>query len=186
MTDLKWARCCAALLCALLASPAASASQLPTPPFRVNYLEGGPSTTNYVRSKRPVDIALQILDQDNNPVRNAEVTFIFPSVGASLTPTGGGTIVTARTDDDGRVRIAGLIPFGTGAVNIIIRIRAGAMVQTVNLTHNNIMGPFMTPAKWSAVLAGGAVAGAVTSILVVTRKDNSARITLGPASVGPR
>jgi hypothetical protein len=152
----------------------------------VNYLEGGDGTQNSVRGKRPVDIALQILDQDGSPVRGADVTFIFPSVGATLQPIGGGTIATARTDDDGRVRIAGLIPFGNGPVAITIRIRAGSYTQNVTLTHTNVPGPFMTPAKWNALLVGGAVAGATLGVAFATRKDNSARITLGPGSVGPR
>jgi hypothetical protein len=169
-----------------MASAISPASQLPQAPFRLSYLAGGPNTTNPVRGKRRVDIAFEVLDPSGEPVRGADVTMVLPSVGATLVPPGGGTVVTAKTDDNGRVRVAGFIPIGTGVVNITIRVHAAGTVQTFTLQHTNVLGPFMTPARWKALLASSVtVAGGIT-IIVVTRKDDSARISLGPATVTPR
>jgi hypothetical protein len=154
------------------------------PPFRYQYLAGGPGTTNDVRGKRPIDIALQILDANGDPVRNAEVTFVFPNIGATLTPLGGGTVVTAKTDDNGRVRIAGLIPIGSGAVAIAIRVRVNGITDSTTIQHTNVVRPVMTPAKWAAVIAGAAAAAGL-GVYLGTREESPTTITLGSGSVRP-
>ena len=155
----------------------------PRQPYQFTWIEGGPGTVNQARAKRPVDLALQVTDLDGNPVRGADVTFFFPTTGATLQPPGGGTTVTARTDDNGRVRIAGLIPFGAGAVQIRVTATLNGVTGNTTIQHTNVQPPIMTPAKW-AVAGAGAAAVASTLIYVFVARDTSpTRISLGSGSV---
>jgi hypothetical protein len=155
-------------------------------PYQFTWVEGGPGTVNQSRSKRPVDMVLQVSDLEGNPVRGADVTFFFPTTGATLTPPGGGTTVTARTDDNGRVRVVGLIPFGSGGVTIRVSATLNGVTGSTTIQHSNVMPPVMTPAKWAI---GGAGAAAVVTTLVyvfVVRESPPTRVTLGPGSVAPQ
>jgi hypothetical protein len=158
----------------------------PRQPFQFTWLEGGPGTVNQSRAKRPVDLALRVTeDATGNPARGADVTFFFPTVGATLQTPGGGTTVTTKTDDDGRVRVAGLIPFGSGPVSIRVTAALGGLTATTIIQHSNVMPPVMTPAKWA--IAGAGATALVTSLLYVYvwREPAPSRITLGPGSVAP-
>ena len=156
-------------------------------PFQLAFESGGDGTVNQLRGGRPVDVVFQVLDAKGTPVAGADVTISTPLVGATLQFPGGQRTTTVRTDNDGRVRLVGLIPIGSGPVNIRIQVsHAGAQMIDRTIKHSNVRPPLMTPAKWTAVAAGvAAVAGGLS--IYYTQRDTGGptRITQGPGSVTP-
>jgi hypothetical protein len=123
------------------------------------------------------------------PVQNAEAEVLFLGGGGGILQTGAGDqVVTARTDNDGRVRIAGLIPLGRGTVQVRVTVRPPGLPPIVGTMQYVILpAPFWSPAKFSAALAAGAaVAGSVGIYFAVREGPRPTSISAGGSTVGPR
>jgi hypothetical protein len=151
-------------------------------------VEEGANLTNELRSRRPVDLVVRVTNESGQPVPNALVTLLLPSTGAGLRAPNGASTVTAQTDDDGRVRFFGLIPWGSGTVTIRVVASFQGVVGRTQITHTNVMGSFMTPTKWGIL---GAVAAGATALglgLYYSQREDDpvTRISLGSGAVRAR
>jgi hypothetical protein len=169
----------------------------------------GKGETNDLERKLMAPLVVEVIDQQDRPVENAEVVFRFPIQGASATFPGGKTTQTVRTNGTGQA----------AAMNWMANDQVGRFEIHVNASYANQVGettiPMFNATKvvhnegavasstrekhgwfsptWVkiAVIAGGAAL--VTGIVLATRGGGSAAaastpptitITPGPPTVG--
>jgi len=182
-----------ALLCA--AQP-----QTTAPLLKIVALEGNGAINNIQlnRAKEPV---VQVLDDDNTPVKNATVTFLLPDFGPGGAFADDSRMLTTMTDERGRAVGRGLHPNKVPG-RFLIRVTASFAGQTANLeiTQTNAQPAaavrsgsskkFLWIALVGAAAAGGALAalgssssGAAPSAAPGT--SNGAVITPGTPSFEP-
>jgi hypothetical protein len=107
----------------------------------------GSGVTNYVNlqstgAQRPTDPAVQVTDENNQPLACAEVSFQAPAVGAPPGPggafAGGERTVTMRTGADGRATGADFRPNGqTGEFSIAVSAGLAGLDATSKIAQTN-------------------------------------------------
>ena len=183
----------AALCCAQQPTPA------PSRIIKVNVIAGQGAVNNVVVgvAAQPV---VEVLDAQNAPVADAEVTFTAPSDGPSGSFSGNRTL-TVKTDAKGRALATGFTPNSQiGKFQILVKaVSAGATGET-SLTQSN-GGPGIGEGQtiqasrkklWTvlAIVAGGAVGGGIaasrggSSTAAAAATKRPVTIGAGPITVG--
>jgi hypothetical protein len=176
------------VLAALMSAPSSSAVQLDRKPTQLNVqVEAGNNLTNELRSRKPVELVIRVTDEADRPVPGAIVTAFLSTTGAGLQAPGGTSTVTAQTDDNGRVRFAGLLPFGSGQFSIRVVATYGGLTGRAMIGQTNVAAHFMPPTKW-AILGGVAATAAGLGLgLYFGQRDttNPTTVTVGTGTVRP-
>jgi hypothetical protein len=135
-------------------------------------------------------LVVQILDRNSRPIEGAQVTFRFPSKGPSATFADGQNSMTVRSNADGQAAAAGWKSNGQEG-SFEVRVSASweddfgeATVRMTNaakvVTDTRTRRRGWWSSRWIKI---GAVAGAVTAIILLTRgSGGESTITISPGS----
>jgi hypothetical protein len=116
--------------------------------------------------------AVRVVDENNAPVQDAEVTFTFPMIGAGVALPGGRTTFTAQTNNDGVARSAAYKPnLEEGRFNIRVTAQYRGKTGALTLTQSNTSagGSSVSQSKskskmiWVLIAGGAAGAAALLS-----------------------
>lgn len=147
----------------------------------------GDDGINNINSNVVVEPIIEIQDAEGRPIPKAAVTLRAPATGPSVTFFGASRVSTLTTDDQGRVRAAGMLPNSEeGTFYIEVEASYNNMTAEAAITQTNAVAPGEPKPKkkgigWRllTVIAAGAAAGAVA---VSRRRNESSSVT--PTSVG--
>jgi hypothetical protein len=160
----------------------------------------GEGAHNSIRNKSATPPAIAVRDENDQPVKGAEVTFQLPPMGASGAFFGWLRTNTGRTDAEGLVEAAPFTPNDEeGRLNIMVTAKSGAKSGTLVVHQANTrdgsaatVGPKNSHKTLWIVLAVAAAA-AIGGGVAATRgegNDNTTpttipvSITPGPVTVG--
>ncbi len=173
------------LLSVLLAAPPA-AQGLETPiQIRVLAGDGGINNINRNIAAEPV---IEVVDAAGQPVPKATVTLRAPAEGPSVSFFGASRVTTATTDDQGRVRITGMVPnTEMGTFQIEVEAEYGGSTASSAITQSNAVAPGEPKPKkrgvgWRMLTALGAAA--TVGILAAALRGDSEEITPTTIRVG--
>ena len=200
------------ILSALMALPgpmcaqqAGAAPAAPTQPgdLKIVVLEGE-GAKNFTKSRSGINAVVEVRDQADKPVPNAEVVFQLPAAGPGGVYNGWMRTQTTKTDEKGQAGSNGFTPNDQeGRFNIKVTASAGTKSAGAVIAQANIRGAAgdstMSNGKsnwWKWALGVGA-AGAVIGVVAATRDNNSKTtttttpvpVTISPGAVsvgGPR
>ncbi|MDR1529857.1 MAG: DUF11 domain-containing protein [Burkholderiales bacterium] len=100
---------------------------------------GGTPQNAIINTPFVAPLTALVFDDDNQPLQDAEVTFMLPTNGASAFFEGGITSVTVKTDDGG---LAISMPFTAndivGAYEAIARVEGSENIVSFSLTNNPV------------------------------------------------
>jgi hypothetical protein len=127
----------------------------------------GQGAINNIQQHRAKEPVVQVVDENNAPIKGASVTFQLPDTGASGAFGESGHMLTIMTDEKGQATGRGLHPNQT-AGSFQIRVTASFQGQTANATIAQINAE---PAKAGGgskkflliALIGGAAAGGLAA-----------------------
>ncbi len=170
------------IACAFLVVTVAAAQQQSSLSIRVVQ---GDNAINSIRMRRGHDPVVQILDASGEPLRNATVSFLLPSSGASGTFGESGLSLTVQTDERGMAVGRGLVP---NRLEGQFRIRATASWRgesaSATLTQTNAEAASTSSrSKWIAILA--AAGGAAVGGIVLASRGGSDSTPGGSTGVQP-
>ncbi len=174
----------AVLLSILLLTPQFGLAQEESA-IRIKVLAGEAGINN-INQNVVVEPMIEIQDANGKPIPKATVTLRSPATGPSVTFFGASRVSTLTTDDQGRVRAAGMLPNSEeGTFNIEVEAAYNNMTAATTITQTNAVAPGDPKPKkkgvgWRllAVIGAGAAAG----IVAAARRDETA--TVSPTSVG--
>jgi hypothetical protein len=189
-------------ICAQQAGAAAAAPAQPGD-LKIVVLEGE-GAKNFTKSRSGVNAVVEVRDQADKAVPNAEVVFQLPAAGPGGVFNGWMRTQTTRTDEKGQAGTNGFTPNDQeGRFNIKVTATAGTKSAGAVIAQANVKGaggdPTMSNGKsnwWKWALGVGAT-GAVIGIVAGTR-DNGTKtaaaatpipVTISPGAVsvgGPR
>ncbi|MBZ5607390.1 MAG: Ig-like domain-containing protein [Acidobacteriia bacterium] len=191
------------------AQPPAAATQpaAPPPPIAAATIESlkviplaGKGEVNDLQRKLMAPLVVQVVDNNDRPVENAEVIFRFPIKGPSAMFPGGKTSQTTRTNGQGQA----------AAMNWIANSEVGSFEVHVNASYGNQIGEatfsmsnanqvvrhtgdnairgkqdhWYSPTWVKIALAAGA-AGVVAGIVLATRGGGSSSSPGVPITISP-
>lgn len=143
----------------------------------------GKQEMNDLKNRVMAPLVVQVLDQNDQPVEGADVTFRFPLTGPSATFPDEKNAATFRTNADGQAAAVGWMANGhLGTFNIQVTAVRGAeegsaVVPMTNVTRITEGGGTKRKSWWSnkwariAIIAGAAAI--VTGIILATRGSGS-------------
>ncbi len=129
--------------------------------IRVLAGEGGINNINKNVAAEPV---LEVVDSSGKPVAKATVTLRAPATGPSVTFFGASRVATMTTDEQGRVRVSGMLPNTMeGTFQIEVEAEYDNSTATSMITQSNAVAPGeMKPKRhgigWRAIAAISAAA----------------------------
>ena len=176
-------------LSALLFVPSAQALQASIQ-IRVLAGEGG---INNINTNVAIEPVIEVVDAEGKPIEKATVTLRAPAEGPSVTFFGASRVATVTTDDQGRVRVTGVLPnTHVGTFQIEVEAEYNNMSATAIITQSNAVAPGQPKPKrrgigWRmiAAISAAATVGIVASAL---RSDDAeaspTSIRIGSVSVG--
>lgn len=176
-------------LSALLFVPSAQALQASIQ-IRVLAGEGG---INNINTNVAIEPVIEVVDAEGKPIEKATVTLRAPADGPSVTFFGASRVATVTTDDQGRVRVTGVLPnTHVGTFQIEVEAEYNNMSATAIITQSNAVAPGQPKPKrrgigWRMIAAIGAAAtvGIVASALRREAEEASpTSIRIGSVSVG--
>lgn len=178
-------RSLAVLLSILLAAPQFGLAQEDSG-IQIKVL-AGESGINNINSNVVVEPVIEVQDANGKPIPKATVTLRSPATGPSVTFFGASRVSTLTTDDQGRVRAAGMLPNSEeGTFHIEVEAAYNNMTAQAAITQTNAVAPGDPKPKkrgigWRllVVIGAGAAAGVVAAS---RRKESSSAVT--PTSVG--
>jgi hypothetical protein len=153
--------------------------------LRVLVLEGEHGLNETERGL-PALTVVEVRDENDRPIENADVTFRLPPSGPGGTFPGQKFSRTARTNAQGQAAATGFTPnhelgdfaitvtatYGTLMGRATIHQTNEARVNTVTGTRVN--GGFLSKwGKWKWIVAAGLTAGAVVGVILATRGGSS-------------
>jgi hypothetical protein len=157
----------------------------------------GENAVNNIRSKIAVPPAVEVRDQNDQPVVGAEVVFRLPASGAGGVFSGWLDYQVVKTDEKGRAAASGLTPNDQeGRFNIKVTATQGKRSGTVVIAQTNtsarVEGTSKSHTKLYVILgavAVGAVVGGVAAAhgsgsSAATAATNPISISAGPIGVG--
>ena len=150
----------AALSVLLVAAPSARAVDAALQ-IRVLAGDGG---INNINSNVAVEPVIEVIDSAGKPVPKATVTLRAPASGPSVTFFGASRVATVTTDDQGRVRVTGMLPNTVeGSFQIEVQAEYNNMAASASITQSNAVAPGEPKPKrrgigWRMVAAIGAAA----------------------------
>jgi hypothetical protein len=154
----------------------------------------GDGGINNINRNVAVELLIEVVDSAGQPIRKATVTLRAPMSGPSVTFFGASRVTTMTTDDEGRVRVSGMLP---NTIEGTFQIEVGAefnnMSASTAITQSNAVAPGEPKPKrrgigWkmiaaiSAAATIGIVAGALRS---GSDPVTPTTIRLGPVGVSP-
>lgn len=187
---------------------AAQAAGAPTPPPTVEGLKvialAGKDEVNDIQRRVMAPLVVEVLDQNDRPVQNAEVVFRFPLQGPSAAFPGGKTSLTARTNGQGQVAAMNWMANNeTGKFDVHVNASYGNQVGSLTLSMinaNNVPaqkvggaiglsekhGGWFSP-TWVKVAVIGGAAAIAAGVFLATRGGGSkgspgSTITITPGS----
>jgi hypothetical protein len=166
----------------------------------------GQGAINNVRLRTVRNLAVRVVDEKQQPVAGATVTFSLPAVGASGSFPKGDKTLIVQTDTSGTAIARGLKPNAvTGKMEVRVTVSHQGRTASANITQFNMAvnaadqqqgAKKSGSAKWIAILLAAGGAGAA-GVVLGTRGGSSAPsgptptpvptigITAGQGSVGP-
>ena len=180
----------AVALSVLLAAAPAAHAQGAAIQIRVLAGDGG---INNINTNVAIEPVIEVVDSSGKPVPKATVTLRAPATGPSVTFFGASRVATLTTDDQGRVRVTGLLPnTQEGSFQIDVQAEFNNMTATAAITQSNAVAPGDPRPKrrgigWRMIAAMSAAA-TVGIIAGALRGDDETvaptSIRLGSVSVG--
>lgn len=160
----------------------------------------GEGAQNNIRSKSAAPLIVEVRDDGDKPVEQAEVTFMLPSYGPSGVFDGWMRNQLAHTNAQGRAQSLGYAPNGEeGRFNIRVSATSGTRTTSAVIAQSNVVNggadTRLTSSRkkmWTAIAIVGA-AGLIGGIVAATRGGSSSEsaaaavpiaITPGPVTVG--
>jgi hypothetical protein len=126
-------------LSVLLAAPATA--QGPDVAIQIRILAGDGGINN-INNNVAVEPLIEVVDSAGKPVPKATVTLRAPASGPSVTFFGASRVATMTTDDQGRVRVSGMLPnTQEGSFQIEVRAEFNNMSVTTAITQSNAVAP---------------------------------------------
>jgi hypothetical protein len=196
-------------------APAAPAPQPPSPQApAAPTVEGlkviplaGKDEVNDIQRRVMAPLVVEVLDQNDRPVQNAEVVFRFPLQGPSATFPGGKTSLTARTNGQGQVAAMNWMANNeTGKFDVHVNASYGNQVGSVTFSMTNAnnvaqnrVGAGITGTSekrgwfsptWVKIAVIGGAAAVAAGVFLATRggsksaSPSTVTITPGSPSVG--
>ncbi|MXY68285.1 MAG: carboxypeptidase regulatory-like domain-containing protein [Acidobacteriia bacterium] len=184
----------AVALCALLVIPPPASALDAAIQIRVLAGEGGINNINQNVAAEPI---IEVVDATGKPVAKAAVTLRSPASGPSVTFFGASRVATVTTDDQGRVRVSGMLPNTIeGTFQIDVEAEYNSSTATATITQSNAVAPGDVRPKrqgigWRviAAISAGAAVGIVAAALRsgADPQVTPTAISIGSVSVsGPR
>ena len=184
----------AVALCALLVIPSPARALDAAIQIRVLVGEGGINNINQNVASEPV---IEVVDATGKPVAKAAVTLRSPASGPSVTFFGASRVATMTTDEQGRVRVSGMLPNTIeGTFQIDVEAEYNSSTATATITQSNAVAPGDVRPKrqgigWRviAAISAGAAVGIVAAALRsgADPQVTPTAISIGSVSVtGPR
>lgn len=184
----------AVALCALLVIPPPARGLDTAIQIRVLAGEGGINNINQNVAAEPV---IEVVDSTGKPVAKAAVTLRSPASGPSVTFFGASRVATMTTDDQGRVRVSGMLPNTIeGTFQIDVEAEYNNSTATAAITQSNAVAPGDVRPKrqgigWRviAAISAGAAVGIVAAALRggTDSQPTPTAISIGSVTVsGPR
>lgn len=176
----------AVALCALLVIPPPARALDAAIQIRVLAGEGGINNINQNVAAEPV---IEVVDATGKPVAKAAVTLRSPASGPSVTFFGASRVATMTTDDQGRVRVSGMLPNTIeGTFQIDVEAEYNSSTATASITQSNAVAPGDVRPKrqgigWRviAAISAGAAVGIVAAAL---RSGSDPQVTPTAISIG--
>lgn len=173
-------------LSVLLAAPPLAHGQDASIQVRVLAGDGGINNINRNVAVEPV---VEIVDQAGQPLPKATVTLRAPASGPSVTFFGASRVATMTTDDQGRVRVSGMLPnTQPGTFQIEVEAEYNDLSAVAAITQSNAVAPGETKPKrrglgWRmiAVMSAAATVGIVAAAL---RGNDTSEVTPTTIRVG--
>ena len=129
----------AVALSVLLAAPPVAQAQEGAIQIRVLAGDGG---INNINSNVAIEPVIEVVDTSGKPVPKATVTFRAPVSGPSVTFFGASRVATMTTDDQGRVRVTGMVPnTQEGSFQIEVQAEFNNMTAVSAITQSNAVAP---------------------------------------------
>ena len=102
----------------------------------------GDGGINNINSNVTVEPVIEVADSAGQPVAKATVTLRAPASGPSVTFFGASRVATMTTDDQGRVRVSGMLPNTVeGSFQIEIQAEYNNMSASAAITQSNAVAP---------------------------------------------
>ena len=176
----------AVALCALLVIPPPASALDAAIQIRVLAGEGGINNINQNVAAEPV---IEVVDATGKPVAKAAITLRSPASGPSVTFFGASRVATMTTDEQGRVRVSGMLPNTIeGTFQIDVEAEYNNSTATATITQSNAVAPGDVRPKrqgigWRviAAISAGAAVGIVAAAL---RSGGDPQVTPTAISVG--
>ena len=176
----------AVTLSVLLAAPPLAQGQDASIQVRVLAGDGGINNINQNVAVEPV---VEIVDQAGQPLPKATVTLRAPASGPSVTFFGASRVATMTTDDQGRVRVSGMLPnTQAGTFQIEVEAEYNDLSAVAAITQSNAVAPGDAKTKrrglgWR-MIAVMSVAATVGIVAAALRGNDSSEVTPTTIRVG--
>lgn len=157
----------------------------------------GSEAMNDLERKVMAPLVVQVLDQNDQPIEGADVTFRFPLAGPSASFPENNNAQTFRTNADGQAAAIGWMANNqVGTFKVQVTATRGneqgtAMISMTNVTR--ITDAERTGRKrwysttWGKIAIAAGAAGIAAAIVLATRSSNSTRVitaTPGAPTIG--
>ena len=158
--------------------------------IRVLAGEGG---INNINSNVAVEPVIEVVEASGKPLPKATVTLRAPASGPSVTFFGASRVATVTTDDQGRVRVSGMVPnTQQGTFQIEVEAEYNNMTASAVITQSNAVAPGEPKPKrrgigWRmiAAISAAATAGVIaTALRGESEAASPTSIRIGTVSVG--
>jgi hypothetical protein len=139
---------------------------------------------------------VEVRDENDRPIENAEVTFRLPPSGPGGSFPGQKFSRTVRTNPQGQAALTGFTPnHELGDFGITVTATYGTLMGRATIHQTNearvnsaagtrINGGFLNKwGKWKWIIAAGLTAGAVVGIVLATRGGSSTAASSSPTTV---
>ncbi len=148
----------------------------------------GDGGINNINQNVAVEPMIEVIDGSGRPVPKATVTLRSPATGPSVTFFGASRVATLTTDDQGRVRVTGMLPntqIGTFQIDVEVEYNGGMAATTI--TQSNAVAPGEPKPKrtgmgWRLMAAIGAAA--TVGIVAAALRGPSDTVTPTSISIG--
>lgn len=154
----------------------------------------GDGGINNINRNVAVELLIEVVDTAGRPIPKATVTLRAPLSGPSITFFGASRMATMTTDDEGRVRVSGMVP---NTIEGTFQIEVGAefnnMAASATITQSNAVAPGKPKPKrrgigWKMIAAISAAA--TIGVVAAALRGESDRVTpttirLGSVGVSP-
>lgn len=185
---------------ALLVLPPVAAGQTPTAaqPITIRGLKvialAGNGEMNALENKVMAPLVVEVLDQSDQPIEGADVTFRFPLAGPSGTFPNQKSAATFRTNADGQAAAVGWTANSElGSFKVQVTASRGSEIGSAVITMTNVTritsaertrGKRWWSTKWGKIAIVAGVAGIAAIVVLATHGGGSSAkvITATPGS----